>query len=668
MHLTLLKSFVKPVLLLSFFTGTTLFAQAQCLIKLEDFENNRKIIYTQTDGVLTQNSPNPGANPVNGSIICAKYQTKVSTAYDNLVGLAPIGNGNDYKTGKKLLKIDVYSAMPNTSIALIISNNKLATSSTYPTGRHSVYTTKTTKTNQWETLTFVYATTLDPNVQGDSTDQINIQFASGVNTGATFYFDNLVSTTDVSANAGASQTFCNTAKVVPVNGAVTAPGGKWSSPTGGAFSPNANALKAIYHLTPTDISNGSVTLTLSTSGAACGIVTSQTLITLNTCNGLTLAIPSYTYCAGDSFRVNYSSNNTTFNTVNFFVVQLSNATGSFSSPTVLGSSNNNSSEGLIYCKIPDQPAIGSKYRMRIIATAPSTVSVDNGADITIGDIAFPSFQYSNINGQTGPVAIGDTISLNNTTYNATNCLWQSDASATFKLPVLCTEKVVYQTAGTKTIRLKAMDINGCSDTVSKKVQVYSCHPVIPANAKVVTGTIKGGFPNGASIWVKNGGSFTTDPNGANQTIYVSTGGSVFIAGGYNFTIYLEFLSSCDGKAATAGGDVVIYDPNAQLSNIPGGDFKVPCTGLTLQNEIITTLEPSEETSITAPLVFPNPAIDGKFSISSVNPVLSITVTNSWGQKQTLTGNTLFETDFKGLLLLHIKTEKGVYVQKLNVLK
>ena len=665
----LFSSLFHPWSVLSFFLGASCLVQAQCLLKLDDFETNRKVVYTQTDGVLTQNSPNPAANSVNGSTTCAKYVTKAATAYDNLIGTAPIGNGNDYKTGKKFFKLDVYSASPNTLIALTISNNKLAVANAYPTGRHSIYNATTTKTNQWETLTFAYVTSPDASVPGDSTDQINIQFASGTNTGATFYFDNLTYLYNVAANAGADQTFCSTATVVPLKGTIAnAPGGVWSSPTSGTFSPNASSANATYHVTPADVSNGSVTLTFSTTGAACGTVTSQTLITLNSCSGLTIGVPSYTFCAGDSLKVNYSCQSCTFTSGNYYIVQLSNASGSFSSSTtVLGSANSMNASGSIACKIPDQPTVGSKYRMRVIATAPSTTGSDNGADITLGDIAYPSFQLTSANGNETEVAIGDTITLKNITYNAASCSWKSDPDAFFTSPFQCTEKVTYQTAGTKAILMKATDINGCSDTVSKTVQVYSCHPVIPANAKIVTGTTKGGFPKGASIWVKSGGSYTTDSDGGNQTIYVATGGSVFIAGGYPLTIYLALLASCDGKAATNGGNVIVYDPNAQLSNIPSGDYKIPCTNLTMQNEIVTDLESSEETEA-APLVFPNPTYDGTFSISSRSPILEITATNGLGQKQTLKGNTSFETDLKGLLLLQIKTEKGVYVQKVNVLE
>ncbi len=73
-------------------------------------------------------------------------------------------------------------------------------------------------------------------------------------------------TTAPTANAGADQTVCANNADVTLNGSVTvATGGTWSGGLG-VFTPNANTLNATYSPTAAEITSGSVTLTLTTTG------------------------------------------------------------------------------------------------------------------------------------------------------------------------------------------------------------------------------------------------------------------------------------------------------------------------------------------------------------------------------------------------------------------
>ncbi len=81
------------------------------------------------------------------------------------------------------------------------------------------------------------------------TDQVNITF-----------------TPAPTVNAGVDQTVCGNNPVVSLNGSVTiATGGVWSGGAG-TFAPNAAALNATYTPTAGEISNGSLTLYLTTTG------------------------------------------------------------------------------------------------------------------------------------------------------------------------------------------------------------------------------------------------------------------------------------------------------------------------------------------------------------------------------------------------------------------
>ena len=89
--------------------------------------------------------------------------------------------------------------------------------------------------------------------------------------------------TPATASAGANQTICSIGTAAlsgTVNGGAT--GGIWSGGTG-SFLPSATALNATYHPSAADISAGSVTLTLTTTGqlTPCPAVTSQMVVTIH---------------------------------------------------------------------------------------------------------------------------------------------------------------------------------------------------------------------------------------------------------------------------------------------------------------------------------------------------------------------------------------------------
>lgn len=77
------------------------------------------------------------------------------------------------------------------------------------------------------------------------------------------------------ANAGPDQTLCTNNALVTLNGLVTgASGGQWSGGNG-TFNPSATALNATYNPTPGELSAGSVSLTLTTTGVGSCIAVSD---------------------------------------------------------------------------------------------------------------------------------------------------------------------------------------------------------------------------------------------------------------------------------------------------------------------------------------------------------------------------------------------------------
>jgi hypothetical protein len=718
---------------------------SEYLITWDDFDFVRNATYTYKDGTLTTVT-NPSANLVNSSTKCGRYIRNSGAQNDIiLASVTNIGPADNYKNGYYIIKMAVYSPASGIPIKLFLNKSSITAAQPYPAGRHSYYTSTTTKANEWEILTFIYGGQPDITTPSSGVDQIAIQFAPNTSTGTTFHFDELVvvlakpaapsaitgpatacknqngivySVTNVSGlsytwsvptgatiasgigtnsitvnygaaavsgavavkqsnaiscnagwkgldvtigtgtptvDAGTPISKCNYINFIPLNGTVGAgaTGGIWSSPTGGTFT-DATNLKASYTPSQADKTNGSVLLTLTTTGA-CSVSSATVQLTLTACTGLSVSIPSNKYCAGNTFTATYAST-ATYNSGNIFLVQLSNASGSFSNFTNIGSITSTANSGQIACTMPAAPTPGALYRIRVVATNPSTISQDNGFDISLGYIARPDWYTNNYY-----IQVGQTTVLINQTSGSVSCGWVLDEGALPATPISCLQSVSYTTPGTKKVSVIAYDQYGCSATGSEQnINVYSCNPVIPSNAYIVTGTQTGGIPEDASIWVKAGASYTV--TNSRQYIYVSSGGSVIMSSNASMrTVYLEPFSSFDGGTSYASGTVV-YDPNAGVLNTTSSAKLIPCSNLTLATDISTDIQSNAAIDV---VVYPNPT-NGNFSIKSTNVIVyDVTVVNSLGQTEIHTGENI-STHMKGLLIVKINTDKGITVRKINV--
>ncbi len=158
----------------------------------EDFEANRNISYTSvTDGTLEQSVNNPNTNNINNSQLVGKYQRSSGALYDGLyISSSDIGNALDIVSGKKEIWVDVYSDAPIGTEFILQIDKGVASVNTYPAGRHSRYTAKTTTQNQWETLEFELFDRPDTSIGGTDTDQFVVLIDPESNTNHTVYFDN----------------------------------------------------------------------------------------------------------------------------------------------------------------------------------------------------------------------------------------------------------------------------------------------------------------------------------------------------------------------------------------------------------------------------------------------------------------------------------------------
>jgi gliding motility-associated-like protein len=114
-------------------------------------------------------------------------------------------------------------------------------------------------------------------------------------------------------NSGNNQTICSLNKFVNLNGNVSNAGnsGIWSSNGSGSFSPANSNLNASYYPSATDISAGSVRLTLtSTNNGACAASSSSTVISFSPAPSVN-AGSNQVVCANNAtIQLNGQSNNT----------------------------------------------------------------------------------------------------------------------------------------------------------------------------------------------------------------------------------------------------------------------------------------------------------------------------------------------------------------------
>lgn len=76
--------------------------------------------------------------------------------------------------------------------------------------------------------------------------------------------------------------------------------------------------------------------------------------------------------------------NGTYNAGNVFTAELSDASGSFASPTAIGTLNSTASGSLsINITIPGSTVAGTAYRIRVVSSNPAITGTDNGSDLTI---------------------------------------------------------------------------------------------------------------------------------------------------------------------------------------------------------------------------------------------------------------------------------------------
>jgi hypothetical protein len=231
--------------------------------------------------------------------------------------------------------------------------------------------------------------------------------------GATFNIDNVL-TNGCNFNTG------NTFTVqLGQGGGFTSPVtiGTFSGTTGGAISvtiPFATATNSNYRIRVN-----------SSDPASTGTATGNFNI-----NAPAMAAPTVAgspFCVGASFNItNNLSGSCLFDPTNTFTAQLSDATGSFASPVVIGSVPNTTAGGSIPVTIPLNQAAGTQYRIRIVSTNPAITGPNNGANLTIRPLLLAPTVPA-------PLCQGATFNITNNLSAGTSCSFNTGNTFTVQL-------------------------------------------------------------------------------------------------------------------------------------------------------------------------------------------------------------------------------------------
>jgi hypothetical protein len=275
--------------------------------------------------------------------------------------------------------------------------------------------------------------------------------------------------------------------------------------------------------------------------------------------GISASLPATSYCGGATPSVTYTSTGITFNTGNTFTVQLSSSTGSFTTPTTIGSITSTTASGTIPVTIPTGIA-GTGYRIRVVSTNTVYTGETSGTNISISNIALSSTSHVNVacfGANTGSATIAVAGGTGSYSY-----LWMPGGATTATANNL--------TAANYTVTVTDVNAPGC--------QVTQTHNITqPATALTVTP----GIPTHVSCFGGSNGSASVSASGGTTPYtYLWTPG-IITGNGTNTITGLNAgtrtITVTDGNGCTNTQNITINQPTLLVAS-SGGQINLLCNG------------------------------------------------------------------------------------------
>ena len=245
-------------------------------------------------------------------------------------------------------------------------------------------------------------------------------------------------------------------------------------------------------------------------------------------------------CAGASQNVSFSGDGPA-NAGNIYTAQLSNAAGSFASPTVIGTLTSTASTGTIACVIPSLTTAGSSYRIRVVASNPAIIGTDNGANLTVlqtvGASGIITGTTTICAGQTGVIYSVGAIA-NATTYN-----WSLPSGASITAGTGTNSITVTYSSGASSGTLSVNGSNACFSGSSSSLAI-TISP-LPTALSVITGP--------TSVCQGQTGIYSVSTNAtANSYSWSVPSGATIQSGAGTNSVTVLFATSGSGSISVAG--------------------------------------------------------------------------------------------------------------------
>ncbi len=207
------------------------------------------------------------------------------------------------------------------------------------------------------------------------------------------------------------------------------------------------------------------------------------------------SIPKTMFCFGESFTINYNVEGCPFYAGNEFIVELSNATGSFTTSRQIGQVTSINS-GSIVCSIPNDAKEGTQYKIRIRGTKFPYRSNPYPENITI--LGTPKVK---INGDTVVCSDREIYYWTDSSEQRTN-KWVIKNGISNNLLTENKVIVVWRDSASGTIKLIQTNLAGCKDSSTLKVTIHATPPK-PTIEQIDGGHLVSNYPNG-NQWYRNG--------------------------------------------------------------------------------------------------------------------------------------------------------------------
>jgi gliding motility-associated-like protein len=287
----------------------------------------------------------------------------------------------------------------------------------------------------------------------------------------------------------------------------------------------------------------------------------------NTASITNVTVNGSSFCDGQPISVSYTISNSggKFGNSNLFTAQLSNASGSFSSPVIIGTLKSKQS-GVINAIIPSGTANGTHYRIRIISSSPVFTSNPNASDVTInvspsaaivGTITQPTCSAS-----TGSVVLSGLPATETWTLTKT-------PGATIIIGTGTSGIITGLVAGTYTFTVT--NASGCTSAASGKVVIITApgSPSAPIAGTITQPTcvISTGSVVLNGLPAKGTWTLTGTPGGTTTT---GTGTSTIITGLAGGTYSYKVTNPAGCISAASANVVINAQPAAPTANAGTG--------------------------------------------------------------------------------------------------